>query len=45
MTKEPQTSKDAAKKVFLSGVSTNVTVQVELIREGFWHIVTTKEWR
>jgi hypothetical protein len=29
----------------LSDVSTNGTVQVELIREGFWHIVTTKEWR
>ncbi len=31
--------------IILSNVSANVTVEGGLIREGFWHIVTTKEWR
>jgi hypothetical protein len=29
----------------LSDVSANGTVWADLIREAFWHIVTTKEWR
>jgi hypothetical protein len=29
----------------VSDVSANGTVSGDLIREGFWHIVTTKEWR
>jgi len=28
----------------LSDVSGNGKVEGDLIREGFWHIVTTKEW-